>query len=182
LQKYHGFPEKYEVQDGYIKCGGLWTLEIDNNHPDYIVVYLGDLGYLSNPEEVYWKSFNISPQGTISQVAFKRDFEAEFTDPVSLDLVFKSKYHSLNKFWEDKYGWFLFLPLKTEERFHLSSLHIPVNTSQQEFDNQVLSLTKLLIDSLNEQAINSQISEDSKKNRGINKLKMYLSTLGKKRF
>ena len=181
LQKYLNFPEKYEVQDGLISCGRLWGLQIDNNHPAFIVVYLGDLGGLSNVEQNYWKSFNIPPEGSVSEVAYMRDFKNEFTDPSALDLVFKNKFKSLNEFWKTKYDWEIFLPLRPEDRFHFSSLHIPLNPSQQEFDGQILSLTKLIIDSLNEKeiAVNISITDDDK---GIDKLEKYFSRSDKKEY
>jgi len=177
LQKYFNYPEKYDVQDGYLTCGGLWGLNIDNNHEEYIVAYLGDLGYLTHTEQNYWKSFNIPPEGSISQVAFERDFKAEFTDPTAPGLVFKSEYKTTNKVWEETHGWPIFLPLSSKDRFHLSSFHIPLTPSQQEFDNQILSLTKLIIDSLNEKDISSRIKEKDDLTGGISKFERYCSEL-----
>ena len=179
LQKYFNYPEKYDVSDGYLYCGSLWGLCLDNNHEEYILAYLGDLGHLAHTEQIYWKSFNIPPEGSISQVAFNRHFMAEFTDPTALDLIFKKEYNNANKAWEDKNDWVLFLPLKPDDRFHFASLHIPLNPSQKEFDSQILSLTKLLIDSLNEKEITASISvtDDDK---GIDKLEKYFSGSDKK--
>jgi hypothetical protein len=32
LTKYYSNPDKYSIEDGYIRCAGLWGLRIDNNH------------------------------------------------------------------------------------------------------------------------------------------------------
>jgi hypothetical protein len=60
LKKYYDNPHKYSVEDGQIKCNGFWSLQIDNSAPDYVVVFLGDLGKISYKEQLYWKHFNIS--------------------------------------------------------------------------------------------------------------------------
>ena len=88
LTKYYDDPDKFSVEDGYLRCGALWGIRIDNNLPDHVVVYLGDLGRdLSYDEQMYWKYFNISPgEGGTSVTNFKRSFLAQFSDPSSPDL------------------------------------------------------------------------------------------------
>jgi hypothetical protein len=44
LTKYYAHPERYSVEDGFLRCQGLWGLKLDNNHHEYIIVFLGDLG------------------------------------------------------------------------------------------------------------------------------------------
>ena len=73
LAKYYSNPDKYSIEDGYLRCAGLWGLRLDNNHSKYIIVYLGDLGRdIFYSEQKYWKSFNIIPDGEISEVQFKK--------------------------------------------------------------------------------------------------------------
>jgi len=92
LSKYYGEPSKYSVEDGYISCANLWTLRIDNNHPEHVCVFLGDLGHLELNEQVYWKHFNIAKKGKLSHTAWTRDFEAQFADPEKADLFFKYRF------------------------------------------------------------------------------------------
>lgn len=52
---------------------------IDSQDKEYILVYLGDIGRsLNNKEQIYWKSFNILCDKSISVTRFKRDFLAQF--------------------------------------------------------------------------------------------------------
>lgn len=44
LEKYYQQPSKYSVEDGYLRCGGLWGMTMDNHHPEQVVAWLGDLG------------------------------------------------------------------------------------------------------------------------------------------
>ena len=177
LQKYYARPETYSIGDGYLRCQGLWMLYIDNNHKDCISVYLGDLGQqLPHQEQLHWKSYNILSEESISDVAFKRDFLASFEVPQVSDLKFKSIFTSFNKKWIARYGWELFLPLSEDDEYNLKSLRIPLNDSQEEFDHQVLSLVKTIIDSLNEKEIEKQITQSGEL-KGISKLKKWFEKL-----
>jgi len=46
LTKYYSNPDKYSVEDGHLRCGGLWGLRMDNDHEDCVMAFLGDLGTL----------------------------------------------------------------------------------------------------------------------------------------
>lgn len=51
LEKYYNNPNKYTISDGYLSCGSLWGLEIDNDHESTVMVFLGDLGKIPNKEQ-----------------------------------------------------------------------------------------------------------------------------------
>ncbi|MBP1466714.1 hypothetical protein EYB53_013440 [Candidatus Chloroploca sp. M-50] len=175
LTKYYAQPEKYSVEDGYLRCGGLWGLRLDNDHTKHIIVYLGDLGRdLPSEEQLYWKSYNILPDGNVSQTNFRRSFLAEFADPVNVDLTFKTTFNDFQSKWESKYRWYLLLPLTEDDEHLLNSLRIPLTNDQSEFDYQVLALTKILIDSINEAELSKIIGEASKEMKGIAKLSEFL--------
>lgn len=174
LNKYYANPSKYSVEDGYLRCGGLWGLRMDNNHEKYVIVFLGDLGHLSYKEQLYWKSFNIPPDGTISVTTFRRGFMAEFADPERSDLYFKQKFRSFQERWKKQFGWYLFLPLSQGDEHHFRTLRIPLTNEQKEFDEQVLSLTKILIDSLNEKELAKGLTLKEKA-KGIDKLEAFLA-------
>ncbi len=163
LKKYYDQPGKYIVNDGHVICIGKWDLKIDNNQESYIMVFLGYLGLLPDKEQLYWKHYNVSTNGKISHVARARSFMGEFTDPVKKDLLFKQKYDLFQKAWRDEFGWDLFLPLKKEDEHIFQSLRIPLTNEQKEFDEQVLSITKLLIESLNKEKISEGNSKDEKR-------------------
>ena len=152
LDKYYNKPSKYSVEDGYlffVKENGVneWGVPLDNNARDCIMVYLGDLGRMPYEEQKYWKIYNIE-KGSSSPVSYKRDFEAEFCSPTEPALYFKEKFEIFNGKWKNKFRWDLFKPLHKEDEHHIKSLRIP-SEEQKEFDEVILSLNKLLIDSLN---------------------------------
>lgn len=177
LQKYYEHPEKFEVRDGYLSCGSLWGVQIDNNHPRHVMVFLGDVGRdLPESERNYWKSFNIPPIGGMSRTTFRRSFLAQFADAEAPDLRFKSLYTRFNRAWQEKFGWALFKPLHEADAHVLQSLRVPLSDSQPEFEQQVFGLTKLLVASLNEAEIRSRTSQPVAADaKGLDKLETWLA-------
>lgn len=177
LTKYYADTEKYSVSDSYLRCAALWGLRLDNNHDKFVIVFLGDLGRdLPLKERLYWRSFNVQPEGSMSEVYFRRSFLAEFADPTSPDLVFKAELSRLHELWEARFGWPLMLPLDSKDEHLLTALHVPVNASQGEFDTQVLALTKILIDSLNEEEISRNSGGHQDGDKGITKFERFLNS------
>lgn len=172
LDKYYT-SSKFSIDDGYLSCGALWGLQIDNHHPDTVCVWLGDLGRdLPYEEQLYWKSYNIPPAGTVSDVYFKRQILAEFTDSKQPEHLFNIFYDNLIKESTKNLSWPILLPLAKEDEYHIKRIRIPATENQSEFDDLILSLTKILIDSLNEKELNKLIPEDKRSDLkgSINKL------------
>lgn len=162
-----------------MKCAGLWGLRMDNNHERYVIVHLGYLSYLTYKEQQYWRTFNVAPEGKISNTAFRRGFLGQFTNPEKSDLYFKQKFQSFQENWQNKFGWKLFQPLSKDDEHHLKTLRIPLTNEQKEFDEQILSLTKILVDSLNEKGLVKGIKVNKKDPKGLDKLEAFLKSKGK---
>ncbi len=174
LQKYYSNPQKYEVQDGSVYCKGFWHLRLDNNHPDHVMVFLGDLGRLSNKEQLHWKHHNIYAKG-MSRTNFERSIEGKFSNPEAPDLFFKYRFEEFQQKWFSEFGWYLFKPLTEKDQHHYTSLYIPTTNEQKEFDEQILSLVKIFIDSLNEEKLVDGIIIEKKNAKGIDKFEAYLN-------
>ena len=158
LDKYFQAPGKYSVEDGYLRCGALWGMTMDNHHDDRVVAWLGDLGRdLPYEEQLHWRSQNIPPTGGVSETFFRRQILAQFTDSDRPEHVFQQRYQDLATVCRDCIGWSLLLPLTAEDAHHLQSLRISSTDEQKDFDELVQALTKILIDSLNEKALNALI-------------------------
>lgn len=157
LSKYFQAVDKYSVQDGYLS-GPSWGIRIDNDRSDdYVVAALVDLGRMPHKEQLHWKSFNVLPprNGFYSITTFSRWFDAIPTNcSVAPDLVFKQLYIQVNDKWRTKYGWSLFKELAADDQYHFETLHLMgQENDQKEFDGLIQSITKLLIDSLNEKQL-----------------------------
>ncbi|MFA6002820.1 MAG: hypothetical protein WC881_02000 [Elusimicrobiota bacterium] len=179
LSKYYSNPKRFSVEDGYLRCGGLWGLRMDNNHDKYVIVYLCDLGDdLSHQEQLYWKSYNVLPDGAESDVNFKRSILAQFTDPERADLKFKMKFDSFSETWKKSLGWPLFKPLRHEDEHFYTSLRIPIVEDASELDSQSLALAKIIVDSINEAELVRQCSAIPADAKGIAKLEIYFREHG----
>lgn len=175
LQRYFSHPNLFVVEDGYLRCQSLWGMEIDNHHMDYVSVYLGDLGRdLPAQERNHWLQYNIATAEKISKVAFQRDFLNIPAESNMADLKFKASYYRFQSKWNKKYGWDLFLPLTQNDQYNIELLHIPITSSQEEFDHQVLSLVKTLIDSLNEKEVKKQLNSAADIKGSISLLEQWL--------
>lgn len=175
LTKYYADSARYSISDGYLACLSLWGVQIDNNHPTHVVMFLGDLGRdLPYKERLHWKQFNVLPEGGISAVNFRRSLLNQFTDPSATDLVFKLEYRRLVESWSRVFEWPLFLPTEGDDEHLLRVLRVPITNSQAEFDDQVITLARLLVDSLNEKAIEKAIGPGPAGEKGISKFERFL--------
>ena len=157
LSKYFQASDKYSVQDGYLS-GPSWGIRIDNDRSDdYVVAALVDLGRMPHREQVHWRCFNVLPprNGLYSITTCSRWFDAIPTNcSVAPDLVFKKLYTQVNDKWRAKYGWSLFKELAADDQYHFEALHLMgQENDQKEFDGLIQSITKLIIDSLNEKQL-----------------------------
>lgn len=176
LDRYLRDSSKYKVDDGVLFCGGLWMMEFDNNHEEYVIAFLGDLGSkLPYSEQRLWRRFNVVPDGQMSEVHLKRSLMAEFADPSEPVLRFKEAYERFQKSWRRKHDWDLFKPLGEGDQHHFARLQVPSNGNQGQFDEQIVSLSKCLIESLNEKALESALSSKLEEGaKGIKKLTVFL--------
>ncbi|MFE4601115.1 hypothetical protein ACFRKE_09675 [Kitasatospora indigofera] len=176
LNKYYSDP-KYSVRDGILFCGGFWSLRMDNNHTDYVIVFLGDLGHLAHAEQLYWKSFNVAPDGDLSDVAFRRGMLGEWADAEEPALVFKSTYQRFREKWSQVNGWDLFKDLASEDHHFWQALHVPGDGNQREFDDQIMALSKVMVERLNDRGVSKFITLEPN-DKSIAKLEKYLEYIG----
>lgn len=137
---------------------------MDNDQRDFAVVILGDLGRLPHEEQLYWKGFNIAPppEAKVSNTAFARWYEGRFCDPEFPDLKFKYQFRLFNEAWGKKYVWPLFLPLAQDDEHRFKTLHcLTQPNNANDFEEQILSITKVLIDSLNEVELVKDIDDSN---------------------
>ncbi|WP_127166404.1 hypothetical protein [Veillonella sp. CHU732] len=177
LKKYYDDPDKYSIESGLLCCGTLWSIYIDNESNEYVSAYLGDLGRnLSRKEQMHWKNYNITIDGKISELKFSLDFLSRFGSSESPIFIFQNEYKKLNQIFKEKFGYPLFLKLHNDDKYILKTLRIPFLESQAEFDQQILALVKLIIDSVNERGVELLLSSETEKLSGsISKLKALFS-------
>jgi hypothetical protein len=125
-------------------------MHIDDHHDDRVVAWLGDLGRdLPSEEQLHWRSHNIPPMGDVSETFFKQQLLAQFAESDRPEHVFESRYQQLAETCKRKLGWMLFRPLSQADIHYFNGLRVPATDEQKDFDDLVLALTKVLVDSLN---------------------------------
>ncbi|MYE88051.1 hypothetical protein F4X33_03545 [Candidatus Poribacteria bacterium] len=187
LDKYYNESSKYTVEDSMLKCAALWSMTIDNHSPNRVIVLLGDFHSLPYTEQQHWLAHNIPPEGSVSPTFWRRNFKGEWVSSDQPEHLFKDRYDYLQRESEKHLSWQLLRPLAPRDEHHLKDLRIPSTDEQGDFDALVLSLTKVLIDSLNQKEIKKLISleqernltPDQKKNlNGIGWLEITLNSCG----
>lgn len=194
LDKYLNNADRYFVGDAYLSAPS-WGLKMDNDRTDgMVVVFLKDLGDMPFEEQQHWKKYNIAPPATarLSATSVMRSFLGVAKNPsVDASLVFKQKYNELRKTWSDKYGWELIKSLSPADDRDFNNLHqMTDENNQQDFTYQILTLTRSIIDSLNEKELMNNIDvtntdylnymagHDNKMDGSLLRLEWYLRTRG----
>ena len=157
LDKYYNQPDKYSLEDSILKCP-WWSMKIDNHHDDKAIVLLRHLSSLPYTEQLHWRSYNIIPEGGLSKTYYERNFKGQFTESDRPEHVFKQSYRDLQRSSEKYLGWRFLLPLTPRDEHHLKNLRIPSTDEQCDFDLLILSLAKILIDSLNQEQLRKLLS------------------------
>ena len=161
LDKYRDEPSRYDVESGCLRCkrtgDALWCIPIDNHGKDCVSVFLGDLGHLPYAEQLHFASQNIL-KGEVSDTFFKSQIDAEFCDSTHPVEVFRRDYYKLRTVGWETLGWHIILPLYENDAHCMSSLKLLTHNEQKEFDEQILALAKMLIDSLNEKEFHKLVS------------------------
>lgn len=174
LAKYYNDPQMYSVEDGYLRCASLWGLQVDNDHDDRVVVFLGDLGRdLPSAERDHWRGHMITPDASISSTNFHRSFLSQPVDPAAIDLIFRRVYNDANRAWEARYGWSIFREPKQSDIYLLQQLRMPLNDTEHEFEEAIKLLGKLLSDALNESSIGKALPDKVADQKGISKLERF---------
>lgn len=179
LAKYYKRPEVFTVEAGYLRCAALWGLRMDNDADGSVIVWLGDLGeYLPATERPYWRSFNIAPDRKVSELTYKTAILGEFADSAAADLRFRAEYAQLVKAWTDRLGWPIFRAPEPGDAHLLNLVRLPLNDSDLEFEELVGLLAKLLVDFLNEAALENELAPGPDGEKGIAKLRRWLVQAG----
>lgn len=177
LDKYYANPQKYQV-DGFHISSNFISLKMDNNHDDYVMVFLNDLRILPQKEQLHWKHYNISPEpgmglsGAYYDTMVMGNWARESG---SIDVNFKQKYTRFNKKWFEKFGWHFYKEQTGSDRQHFDALHIPSENSVKSFCDQLLTLVKITIDSLNEEMMIKGLPKVENE-KGIAKLNRFLDS------
>lgn len=152
LTKYKADSEKYRLEHRSISCRGAWYLKsYDINDAGQVHTYLVYLRDLPYEEQLYWKSYNEKPKGTISDRAIKTDFEGSWDleyEPLS------SLIEALRDLQNMRVPWW-----RLGEESQFEKVHYPVTESVDEWANEILLLDQLLVEGFRKKWLRRKASE-----------------------
>ena len=164
LKRYSDEPSKYRVYDGYLQCGEKWGLQIDNNNPNFVIVWLGDLGRdLPHTEHKHWKGYNVRPDGRMSKSHLRSQLPSTVEEaldpgvPEDRSLRFKRAKRNLVTAWNEEFGWSLFKPLRSSDNYHCSKMRLPSTREISELLDIMLSLCVATNDSIDTRKLKREI-------------------------
>lgn len=164
LEKYYSEPNKYTITDSRVSCG-LWGMKIDNHDPDKVCVFLDELGIsLPHAEQLYWRAYNIPPEGGVSETFYRRMVKGERANSDQPEHLFKQNYEQLQKACDECLNWQFLKPLGAGDEYRLKRLRIPVNDEQCHFDDLVQDLQTILIESIGVKGLKRLLPEAERMN------------------
>jgi hypothetical protein len=150
LSKYKTDRAKYTVGERSIDCRAAWHLRgYDINEAGQVHAYICDLRALPYAEQLHWLSFNEAPKDKISERAFVNDFKGEFVD---FQPPLQTILSILRRWRENAIDWWTL----RDERV-LDSVSAPVSSSQDEWSEAFMDLSKLIAEGFETKVIRSRL-------------------------
>ncbi|MBZ5653899.1 MAG: hypothetical protein LAO56_01335 [Acidobacteriia bacterium] len=151
LSKYKADSEKYRLEENSISCRGAWHLQnYDINEAGQVHTYLVYLRNLPYEEQLYWKSYNETPKGTISKRAYLRDFEGSW-EPLYDPL--ESLKDSVRTLHTEKVPWWTLRSAESIDR-----VHYPATFSPDEWATELLQLDQMIVEGFESKWLRSKAS------------------------
>ena len=160
LQRYYADPQKYRVEDNSVSCGALWSLRIDNNHAEHVIVCLCYLGIeLPIREQDHWKVHNIVPPGSrLSNTAYRRWIKGEWAEPDSPEWQFKHWYDTFRSQCRRRLGWDLWQDTKDDDGNPLlRRVRMPLTSTTEELNDQARWLHLLLVEAIDTERLKQEL-------------------------
>ena len=172
LKKFYEKPEIYTISEGQSIKGPEYILPYNNTPENSIMVYLGDLNGLPLEELYYFRTYNIPcPKESITEDRFRRDFLAEFAEPVELEHRLKINLKDLNQSFQNQFNFPLFKLNRTEVDEYLKQIHIPLTREKKEFKDVILAANKVFVETISSEELKNLI-KNSDEIQGFKSLKV----------
>ena len=163
-----------------LPAGALWSLRIDNNHREYVVVFLRELGMgLPQREQDHWRLHNIAPPGSgLSAAAQGRWIEGEWTDPDSPEWQFKQSYDEFRTRCRQELGWDLWRDAPDPDGSPLLyRVRMPLTGTVEELNELARLLDLVLVEALNTTELKQQLGASNRRG-SIKLLGAWLAKIG----
>jgi hypothetical protein len=157
LKKYYD-NSRYTASSYGVSFLDIWHIPIAINKEGLVHAWLGDLGRISYEEQLHWKQYNVAPSGGINEEFYKTQILAQFVEPKDPIYQLHQTREKLNKKTLSRFGFRIFKELREEDAYIVKSIHIPTVDEQKELDEQLIYLSKYLVDSLSKSDLEAHVT------------------------
>ena len=179
LRPYYDQPAKYTVNESGVSCGHLWSFRVYSTPPGNLSSMIGDFGEeLPEAERIRWSSFNVAPEHPSITDPLRRSLAKHQMAERGVNYEFARRYDSLNRSWEQRFGWPLFTQRSGDDVHLLKRVRVPLDDGVAEFEEQLGILARLVVDYLNESEIIRAAGRGDQNEKGIGKLERLLAAEG----
>ncbi len=176
LAPYYERPDLFTVDESGVTCGEDWSLRVHGVPPGNLFAHLGDFGQeLPEAERRRWANFNEAPAHPGITDPLRRELASTSLGRRGIDLEFQRRYRSLNEAWTRRFGWPFFMKPTGDDVHLLKRVRIPLNDGIREFEEQLLVLARLVVDSLNVRDLSKAVGAGPPDEKSIAKLERFLA-------
>ena len=156
LKRYYDDNSKYSVNGKLISCGRSWNIKYWVKD-EQVRVFLGDLSHIPHDEQYYWCSHNVESQSLSNISKIDELLYNEFGDVEPTQYLLKTRI-KINAIFKELYGFDLFTELNEKNKHVQKSLHSLLTDDQKEFEEQIILLSKIFIESINKKKLGKIIN------------------------
>lgn len=158
LQKYYDNPRRYSASAHSVSFLDIWNIPLAINKEGLVHTWLGDLGRIRYEEQLHWKLHNVAPSGGINEEFYRTQLLAEFVESKEPVYLLHKAREQLNKISVDRFGFKIFKDLSEHDSYVVKSIHIPTTNDQKELDDQLIYLSKYLVDSIDKSHLETGVT------------------------
>ena len=154
LAKYKADRDKYTVDEPSrrITCRGNWEIRSYGvNEAGQVHAYICNLRMLPHQEQVYWRSYNEAPKGTISNRAFENDILGEWASETT---PLEDVYYTLTFWSQSTLDWWQ-IPDPTA----LLRVNTPIANNRDEWAEAILELTQVTVEGFRPKALRELLDQ-----------------------
>ena len=163
LRRYYDNPSRYHVGFSAPGMGGVgqidsWDMSIGRNSEGFIVAWLADLVKQRLPEEElrHWQAHNVPPQGGMAVDFFDAEMRCKPSQTPSLESRLRDCRYHIREFFRCR-GKEIFRPYIGPDVHAEEILRIPLFNEHSEFRDCITILSRIFVESLNEDLFKSEL-------------------------
>lgn len=180
LDRYLAEPRRYTVTGSRISCLHVWGLSIGRTSDNLIEVDLYDLSRMPWREWDHWRAHNVAPSGgDPDEGKLRRERLNQVASSPDIVRDLRAALGRANDASHRRLGWPMWRPLAEPTATEWAALHPPVVSDRSALQGPLLTLSKVLVDSIDSTRLRSLLLTEPPSNaRSLALLQQYVDELG----